>query len=161
MTVALWRIGTDTPDYGADDLSGAGAKKTGGRWNRSGTAMLYAAESIALAVLETVVHLPGGRPLPLNRTLVRLDVPDADWLAATRFDPAAGVGWDALPAGVVSLDWGTAWAAGGATLLALVPSVVVPEAMNVLLNPQHPAMANVKIMRVRRWHYDSRLTGPR
>jgi RES domain-containing protein len=51
-----WRIATDTPDYEADDLSGAGAKQTGGRWNERGLPLLYASESRALACLETVVH---------------------------------------------------------------------------------------------------------
>ena len=55
--VSLWRIASDTPDYTADDTTGAGAKKTGGRWNRKGIALIYTAESRALACLETLVHL--------------------------------------------------------------------------------------------------------
>jgi RES domain-containing protein len=46
-----------TPAYTADDLSGAGAKITGGRWNRDGVPVIYTASSPALACLETVVHL--------------------------------------------------------------------------------------------------------
>jgi len=157
----LWRIATDTPHYRADDLSGTGAKITGGRWNRPGTALLYAAESIALAALETVVHLTGGMPLPLNRILVRIDVPEAEWAARTVFDRDAGaaVGWDVEPPGIVSLDWGDTWAAAGTRLLAEVPSVVVPEASNVLINPAHPALAALRVTRVRRWTYDGRLKG--
>ena len=55
--IVLWRIGVDTAFYTADDLSGKGAEKTGGRWNRPGLPVAYAASSIALAALETVVHL--------------------------------------------------------------------------------------------------------
>ncbi len=159
MTLQLWRIATDTPHYRADDLSGTGAKLTGGRWNRPGTALVYAAESIALAALETVVHLTGGTPLPLNRILVRIDVPAAEWAARAVFDrtAGAGVGWDVEPPGIVSLDWGDAWAAAGTSLLAEVPSVVVPEASNVLINPAHPALATLRVTRVRRWTYDGRL----
>ena len=153
----LWRIATDTPHYRADDLSGTGAKITGGRWNRPGTALVYAAESIALAALETIVHLTGGMLLPLNRILVRIDVPDDVWAARAMFDRAAGVGWDVEPPGIVSLDWGDAWAAGAATLLAEVPSVVIPEASNVLINPVHAALPALRVTRVRRWTYDGRL----
>jgi hypothetical protein len=32
----VWRIATDTPDFVADDLTGTGARLTGGRWNRPG-----------------------------------------------------------------------------------------------------------------------------
>lgn len=159
MTVSLWRIATDTPNYRADDLSGSGAKITGGRWNRPGTALVYAAESIALAALETVVHLTGGMSLPLNRILVRIDVPDDQWAERTVFDRAASVGWDVEPPGTVSLDWGNAWAASAATLLAEVPSVVVPESSNVLINPAHPSLVTLRVTRVRRWTYDGRLKG--
>ncbi len=152
----LWRIAADTPGYAADDATGTGAQRSGARWNRKGTAVLYAATSRALACLETVVHLADAG-LPLNRYLVEIAVPDADWAAREVFDPAAHVGWDAEPAGMVSLDWGTAWAAGGRTLLAEVPSVIVPEEANVLVNPAHPSAAGLRVRKVRRWLYDARL----
>lgn len=74
--IPVWRIGADTPDYEAHDMSGKGAERTGGRWNRLGTPMLYAASSRALACLESVVHVQAGA-LPLNRYLVELLVPIA------------------------------------------------------------------------------------
>ena len=78
---AVWRIAVDAPDYGSDDLSGKGAEKTGGRWNRKGTPVIYASGSIALSFLETLVHLAGPQPLPLNRYLVKIDIPAAVWKA--------------------------------------------------------------------------------
>lgn len=154
--LAFWRIATDTPDYTADDLGGLGAERVGGRWNARGTPLVYASASRALACLETVVHLGGGVALPLNRYLVRLDVPPELWAARTVFDAAAQVGWDALPPGRVSIAWGTAWAQGGASCLAEVPSVVVPEESNLLLNPRHPDAARITARKLRRWLYDPR-----
>ncbi len=156
-TVVLWRIATDTPDYTADDLSGEGAYRTGGRWNRAGTAMVYASQSIALACLETVVHLARRTPLPLNRYLVEIRVPRSAFESATSAMPEELVGWDAEPAGRVSLDWGTRWADGDETLLARVPSVIVPEESNLLLNPAHRDAALVRARKIRRWTYDGRL----
>ncbi len=75
MSVIVWRIATDTMSYEADDLSGVGAKSTGGRWNAVGDALVYASETQALACLETVVHLNAGG-LPLNRYLVSVTIPD-------------------------------------------------------------------------------------
>jgi len=73
----LWRIGTDTSEYLAEDLAGKGAEKTGGRLVPSvGTPVIYASPTIALAVLETMVHLGGRTPLPLNRYLVKIEVPE-------------------------------------------------------------------------------------
>ena len=158
--MTLWRIGADTPDYEAHDTSGKGAEASGGRWNRIGTPMLYTSTSRALACLETIVHL-AGQTLPLNRYLVRVTIPLASWKAATVVEPKKLVGWDAEPPGKASLDWGTGWVAAKSTLLARVPSVIVPEEWNVLMNPTHPDAAKVRAMKVRRWVYDARLFGGR
>ncbi len=157
MDLIVWRIGTDTPDYEAHDLSGKGAEVTGGRWNRAGNPVVYASTSRALACLETVVHLNGGDPLPLNRYLVRIVLPETSWAARTVFDSGANVGWDAEPAGRVSLDWGSAWLQRADSLLAEVPSVIVPEEANILINPKHADAAKVKAVKVRKWLYDLRL----
>lgn len=160
MTVHLWRIAVDTPDYTADDLSGVGAKRGGGRWNRPGNAVVYTASNIALACLETVVHL-NGASLPLNRYLVRVDVPDAVWAKAQRITATdAPVGWDAVPAGKVSLDMGDDWLTGERRpALLCVPSVIVPEEWNVLLNPVHPDVRGIRATKLRRWIYDARVWG--
>jgi len=47
---------------------------------------------------------------------------------------------------------------GGVSLLARVPSVVVPEEFNVLINPVHADIAGVEAEKVRKWLYDARLT---
>ena len=154
--MTLWRIAADTPDYAVHDPSGKGAEQSGGRWNRVGTPMLYSSVSRALACLETVVHLADA-PLPLNRYLVKITVSTAAWKVAKVVDPAKLIGWDAEPAGSTSLDWGTRWADSKATLLARVPSVIVPEEWNVLINPAHPEMPLVKSVKVRKWLYDTRL----
>jgi RES domain-containing protein len=158
LTLALWRIATDTPDYTADDLSGEGARRTGGRWNRPGKPIVYASSSIALACLETLSHLGAG-DLPLNRYLVRIEVPDPVWEAATVLDASLHVGWDAVPAGKASLDAGDAWIEARMSALLIVPSVIIPEEHNVLVNPAHPGAALVKAWKIRRWHYDPRLKG--
>ncbi len=140
MTVSftLWRIGVDAPEYLADDLTGKGAEMTGGRWNRKGTPVLYTSTSIALACLETMVRLKQ-RGLPLNRYLVKLGVSRKTWDAReTRAAANLPVGWNAQPEGKVSLDLGDEWLAGVASPLLVVPSAIVPEENNVLVNPAHP-----------------------
>lgn len=157
MTTTFWRIATDTRTYEADDMSGTGAKLTGGRWNDIGVALSYAADSRALACLETVVHLNSGG-LPLNRYLIEITVPD-DLLSAAEVvtTDALAVGWDAEPAGRVSISLGSEWAASMRTALMLVPSVIVPEENNLLINPGHPDAARISARKVRRWTYDPRL----
>jgi RES domain-containing protein len=154
---AVWRIASDTPAYGSDDLSGKGAEITGGRWNKKGTPLLYTAGSIALACLETVVHLGGTSPLPLNRYLIKIEITDEMWKERVIFDDSNNVGWDALPEGLVSINWGTSWASSLSSLLAQVPSIVVPEEYNVLINPKHPTASKLVATKLRRWSYDTRI----
>ena len=157
MSVSVWRIATDTPAYEAHDLSGKGAELKGGRWNRAGRPVVYAATNIALACLETVVHL-NQAGLPLNRFLVRIDVPDGVWAARRTLRVAdLAVGWSAIPEGKVSLDVGDAWLVAGNSALLLVPSAIVPEEMNVLINVRHPDAANIQATKLRPWLYDSRV----
>ena len=153
MTVALWRIAATTSKYVANDMSGAGAKNTGGRWNPIGMAVTYTSENIALAVHETVVHLRSGG-LPLNRYLVRIDVPDDVWDARQMLTPP--VGWDAMPVGMISVQAGESWLLSKSSALLVVPSVIVPEESNVLINPQHPDATRIVATAVRKWHYDLR-----
>ena len=154
MTVEVWRIAVETPTYAANDLSGMGAKITGGRWTRMGTPVVYCASNIALATLETVHYLRNGR-LPFNRFLVRIDVPDAVWDARHVLDPLPG-GWDAIPAGMAAWVAGEDWIASRSSALLLVPSVIVPEEFNVLINPQHADVAAIAATTTRRWIYDPR-----
>jgi RES domain-containing protein len=153
----VWRIATDTPDYVADDLSGAGAKITGGRWNRPGLAVLYCADTPSLACLETLVHLGTG-DLPLNRYLVAVDVPDPVWRPREAHTAASlPVGWDACPAGKVSVDLGDQWLKSNRTAIMAVPSAIVPEDSVILINPAHPDAARITGSKTRKWLYDPRL----
>jgi RES domain-containing protein len=154
MTAAVWRIAVEAPAHAASDLSGTGAKVTGGRWNSKGTPLVYCASSIALATLETVHYLQTGG-LPYNRYLVRIDVPEAAWEARQVLAPLPG-GWDAIPAGLASRTAGDAWIRSGTSALLLVPSVIVPDEYNVLLNPAHADATHIVATTIRRWLYDPR-----
>lgn len=157
MTISVWRIATDTPEYEAHDLSGKGAERSGGRWNRPGRPVLYTASTVSLACLETIVHLNAGA-LPLNRFLVEIVVPDDVW-AVRQVLPRQNlpVGWSAIPEGRVSLDIGDRWLRDGSSALLGVPSVIVPEEFNVLINPRHSDAARIAASKVRPWFYDQRI----
>jgi RES domain-containing protein len=157
--VIVYRIGTVAPAYSADDLSGEGAKISGGRWNRKGVPMVYCASNRALATLETLVHT-SRKALPLNRFLVEVDIPDAIWRAATVIDETtAPKGWDSEPAGKPGFDYGDDWIAKKVSAVLVVPSVVVPQEPNILINPLHPDSKVITAAIIGRWLYDARLFG--
>jgi RES domain-containing protein len=156
--VIVWRIATEAPSYGATDLTGKGAELTGGRWNRKGVPMIYTSTTRALACLETLVHFASGVLLPLNRFLVRIEIPRECWTQRRRFGSLSKhVGWDAEPPGRVSQQLGSAWADENETLLLEVPSIVVEEEANVLINPRHADASRLSATMVRKWVYDRRL----
>jgi RES domain-containing protein len=159
-TFSLWRIASDTPQWMADDLGGKGAALRGARWNHVGEHVAYAATSISLAAWETRAHFGHGGALPWNRFLVRIDVPIDVWAAREVLSTPMPVGWDAIPEGLVSRDLGSKWlstAHATHTALLVVPSVIVNEENNVLINPAHADATRIKAVKVRRFLYDHRV----
>lgn len=150
----LWRIGTETRTYRADDLSGGGAAKEPGRWNDHQQPVVYCAPTIAIAVLETAAHV-NDAGLPLNKYVVEIDVPDEVWemrlLANIASLPAT---WDAIPAGMASVEFGSKWLAGLSSPILMVPSVIVPEEYAALINPRHPASQAISARSVRKFEYN-------
>ena len=158
MTVSLWRIAADTPGWTAEDMAGKGAASKGARWNCAGEPVTYSAGSISLAAWETRAHLgKHGAALPFNRFLVRIDVPDEVWAARAQTVMPAPAGWNAIPEGRVSRALGSAWLAAGAAALLVVPSVIIVEECNVLINPGHPDAARLVATKLRRFEYDHRV----
>jgi RES domain-containing protein len=151
--VILWRIAAATRSYGADDLSGAGAARSPGRWNDVGQRVLYTAPTIAMAVLETAAHIDD-TGLPLNRYLVEITVPDGVWAARETLDAGQlDVTWAAIPAGRGSVRHGSAWIQCGRAALLVVPSAIVPEEPVVVINASHPDAAGLQARIVRLFEY--------
>ena len=145
----LWRVAAETRSYGATDLSGAGAAKSPGRWNDVGEPVVYAAQTISMAVLETAAHVVD-MGLPLNRYLIEIEVPDEVWGHRAVIELASlPRTWASIPAGRASVAVGSKWLKAQTTLVLTVPSVIVPEEATTLLNPAHPD-ASLLTARVRR-----------
>jgi RES domain-containing protein len=152
----LWRIGSTTRSYSADDLTGAGAAKDPGRWNDNGQNVLYAAQTLSLAVLETAAHIDESG-LPLNRYVIEISVPDEVWatsrLAVSEHD--LPVGWNAIPAGQQSIAFGSHWFNECQSAILHVPSVIVPEERIAVVNCKHPLADRLAARAVRRYEYSS------
>jgi len=147
----VWRISRSVYPV----LDGEGARRWGGRWNSAGTAVVYAAESRALAMLESRVGVRLPEQVPDDLALFEIDVPDECAREALALE--------ALPP-----DWhrignpwcrkvGDEWAESLRTLVLAVPSVLVPEEHNYLLNPRHPDARQIRVMRSRPFEFDPRL----
>ncbi len=149
-----WRL---TPSLYARVLDGEGASLAGGRWNSRGVSMLYASSHLSLCVLEVFVHLP---------QVLRLNTPDFEVVHLTIPDDAGTMRISlaeletllAAPDPLAACQAvGDSWIATGRDLVLAAPSVIVPEELNLMLNPAHARMRDVAIVSSRRFQFDTRL----
>lgn len=150
----FWRI---TKKRHALDKSCEGNRISGGRWNKRGFGALYAAETIELAALEKFVHTAGITPADL--VLAAVDVPDDESLIRWVGIGDLPAGWDGLPASDAAQEFGSEWLKSAVELVLLVPSVIVPESMNAVINPLHRRYAEVLLTIIRDFQFDPRMFG--
>lgn len=136
----------------AEAFSGEGALHFALRWNSVGTRLVYASTSVALACLETLVHMEMVAESE-ERWLFTIDVPDR-YVEELRALPKS---WDAEPATAASQAVGDAWIRSARSVALLVPSVVVPLEKNALINPLHPHFKLQSVGKPIRFRYDPRL----
>jgi len=139
----------------ANDLSGKGAEKSGGRWNSKGTAMVYTSESRALCTTEIAVHTPLGN-LPLDYMLVTIEIPDN--LSILELTPdEIPADWRSFPHSHSTQAIGDNFVTAGKFPVLKVPSVVVRGDYNFVINPGHPKADRIKIITTEPFSFDERL----
>ena len=143
----LWRIS----NYA--DLSGAGGLQAAGRWHTRGKRIVYLADHPASALLEMLVHMDRDL-IPATYRLLRVVVSETVAMDRIGTDTLAP-DWRTQPASTRQV--GDQWLDQSATALLQVPSVIVPDGKNFLLNPAHPDAAKFAITEVVNAPFDPRL----
>lgn len=144
----LWRIS----NYAS--LSGEGGLLYSARWHTAGQRIVYLAESPAGAMIEALVHLElDDADWPRSYRLMQAEYPESLGMELLRPTPAKT--WKTTFAATRRL--GNEWLQLERSALARVPSAILPETWNVLLNPDHPDAGRVRIVRTIRAEYDPRL----
>jgi len=152
MPKEIWRLTRDR--YADSAFSGEGARQHGGRFNRPGTPVVYTAESLPLALVETLTGLE--RYDQLRRyVFFRAVLPEA--LISEVGEENLPNGWDQHPPPSQSQRVGDRWAAREESVALKVPSVVVPYSYNYLLNPTHAAFDDIEIGPAEPFPVDQRL----
>ncbi len=144
--IEAYRISKDSNP--AKAFSGQGAKDWGGRWNSRGVAIVYTAAHRSLTILEVLVHVKGGAGVgraaistPFSLYTVSFDEALLEKLRISSL-PA---GWNSEPPTAASQSLGDAWVLAARSAVLAVPSVIVHEERNYLLNPNHPRFHEVRI----------------
>lgn len=136
-------------------FDGEGARLFGGRWNVRGSAVVYTAESLALAALEFLVHLEPSEE-PADLVAVPANIPHT--VAVERVAVSAlPRDWRRSPPPDALAEIGATWLARRRTAVLIVPSAIVPEERDYLLNPAHPDFGAITVGRPRRFALDPRL----
>ena len=148
----LWRVVKRR--RAATAFDGKAARRFGGRWNSPGRGAVYASASKSLALLEVLVHLDVGRSLPrLVAFTFDVDAKLVERLAAAQLPRH----WRTSRGLLATQAIGDAWLASGRALALAVPSTIVPEEWNYLLNPAHPAFGHLRFGRSIPFLLDARL----
>jgi RES domain-containing protein len=145
----LWRISNHAA------LNGEGGLYASARWHTQGRRIVYLAENPGVALLEVLVHLEvAGNLLPGSYQLLKASV--ADTVSRDRVDVSAlPSNWEDDHAATRRV--GDRWLFAASSALLGVPSAIVPETSNWLLNPAHADAPGVSIDWSRRFPYDGRL----
>ncbi|MGY3053655.1 RES domain-containing protein [Pedobacter sp. UYEF25] len=146
----VYRI--SSPTY-IEDLSGAGSKQYGGRWNEKGISMVYFASSRAMAVMEVLVHV---RPEQIAKEFVLavFELPDTDVLTIDMHNLAEN--WKDLAQADELKKIGSQFIKAKKYLSMRAPSAILEEEYNVLLNPAHPLAKKVTLIDRRPFQFDRR-----
>jgi len=137
--VLVWRLSRKA--YLDRALEGRGARQFGGPWNSRGVAVAYTSESLELALLEAIMHLDVDL-LPKDYWQICFELDDALVTGPPKRLPS---GWsDPPPYAVRVQKVGDAWVEAGTSVALRVPASVLPERYNVLLNPAHLDIRQVR-----------------
>jgi RES domain-containing protein len=137
------------------DLSGAGARIYGGRWNNTGYPIVYTSGSRSLAALEFLVHVPMALA-PDNLSIAEIIITDKVKRESITTKELAS-NWRGYPAPEQLAEIGTKWIKSKSSLLLEIPSAVVDKEINTLVNPLHPDIEHVNVAKVEKFYFDSRL----
>ena len=139
--------------HAAEAFTGEGARLFGGRWNRPGTPVVYAAHTRALAALESLAHY-GGAERRLQFVTFEIDIPDR---LVLRLPSTLPRGWRSEEPSPGTQEIGSRWQREGRSVALAVPSVLIPEEFCLLLNPHHRDTSRVMVSFPVPFRFDERL----
>lgn len=136
-------------------LDGEGVRLYGSRWNSIGRPVVYTASSLSLALLEQLVRIDPDE-IPNDFVSVKIEIPDntsMDTISLASFPK----NWQRSDNPLWFREKGDNWLDKQETAILIVPSAIVPEEKNILINPLHPGMKKIKIVEITPFIFDERL----
>jgi RES domain-containing protein len=151
--IVAWRL--TKARHAAIAFDGEGARLEGGRWNPKGIPVVYLSDHPALAALEAFIHLKGA-VMKIEFVMYRVEIPiEVPVLELAVVDLPAG--WRNEPPFPGTMAVGEKWTREGKATVLKVPSVLVPAAANLVLNPRHKDFSKVRIGQAEKFSFDPRM----
>lgn len=137
-------------------LDGTGGLYGSGRWHRKGNLVVYTSEHASLSAWEKLVHVAGFSSLPDDLILLKIEVPETINIQTVP-DEILIKGWNSFPYSNETIDCGTSFLKKKDHLALRVPSAIIPDEFNIILNPLHPKIHDCKILGSTPFVFDKRV----
>ncbi len=139
----------------ADQLSGKGAALRGGRWNSTGTEIIYTAENRSLAMAEVAVHFSLGT-VPTDYMIVTIVIPDDITIKVVQIEDLPN-NWDYFPYISATQYLGNQFINENKYGLLKIPSAITRGDFNILINPFHKDFHKILIIEIIPFPFDKRI----
>lgn len=139
----------------ASALPGKGAALKGARWNSIGVEIIYTASNRSLAMAEVAVHFTLAT-LPADYMMVTIYIPDNTSLQKLTISDLPA-DWNTFPHLVSTQIIGDKFIAENKYCILQIPSSVTQGDYNLLINPNHPDFAGIKITEIEKFPFDKRI----
>ena len=137
-------------------LDGMGGLFGPGRWHKKGNPVIYTSEHASLAAWEKIVHVASFENLPDDLLLIKIEIPDSIEILTVP-EKILVPGWDDFPYSSETIDFGTSFLRKKEHPALKVPSVIIPDEFNVILNPLHPDIQKCSIISSEPFIFDRRI----
>jgi RES domain-containing protein len=118
--------------------------------------VIYTSEHASLAAWEKIVHVASFENLPSDLFLVKIEIPDRMEIYSVPQKIMVN-GWDGFPYAKETIEFGTSFLRRKEYLALKVPSVIIPDEYNIILNPLHPGIQDCKIIEEIPFKFDKRV----
>jgi RES domain-containing protein len=138
-------------------LDGMGGLYGSGRWHKKGTPIIYTSEHASLAAWEKIVHVASFENLQKNLLLIKIEIPENIEVSSVP-ENILIKGWDNFPFANETINFGTEFLRKKENLVLKVPTVIIPDEFNVILNPMHPEIHRCKVISSIPFIFDKRVS---
>lgn len=130
--------------YESQVLSGEGGRRVASRWNYKGDSIVYTSSSRSLSLLEMLVHMDMEDMRKMDLLICEIHIPERLKIESIPIQKLPE-GWNRTPFNKGSQQYWRHFIEDRKAAVLRVPSVIIPEEWNYLIDPEHPDSKKIKV----------------